>query len=150
MSATPRKARRSRPSLRLWSYEKAMAAVPYLSSVLRSLRELALDIQVLRQRLKHFDDLHGRPTRKTIIAHEETRRDLAHREQDYEHALAELEAIDVHLVDATRGLALIPFIHDDQQAGFIFDLFDSQPIRSWRYDSDPEEMRRKVSAAQMR
>jgi hypothetical protein len=43
-------------------------------------------------------------------------------------------------------MALVPFVHDDQSAWYFFDLFDSQPIRSWCYQSDPEQTRHPLTA----
>jgi hypothetical protein len=42
-------------------------------------------------------------------------------------------------------MAWIPFSHDNQLAWFVFDLFDTEPIRYWRYQTDPLETRRPVS-----
>jgi len=150
VSSTPRKARRSRQTLRLWSFDQAQAAVPYLASIVRSLREHTLDIQNLRRRQTNLEDLPGRPNRKTLILQEDTRRDLIRAEDEYATALAELEALDIQLLDAQKGQALVPFVHDDQLAWYIFDVFDNQPIRAWRYQSDPDETRRKLTASQMR
>ena len=41
-----------------------------------------------------------------------------------------------------------PFIQGDQPAWYVFDLFDNQPIRSWRYQSDPDQTRRALVAPQ--
>jgi len=150
VSSTPRKARRSRQALRLWTFDQAQAAAPYLGSIVRSLREHALDIQNLRRRLTALEELPGRPIRKTLILQEETKRLLHRAEDEHASALAELEALDIQLLDAIKGQALIPFVHDDQLAWYVFDLHDSQPIRGWRYQTDPDETRRKLTAAQMR
>ncbi len=149
MSATPRRARRSRNTLRLWTFDQAQAVVPYLVSIVRSLREHALHIQSIRRKLAALEDQPGRPDRRALITMEECKRDLARAEEENASALAELEALDVQLLDAVQGQVLVPFVHDDQLAWYIFDLFDSQPIRSWRYQSDPDETRRKLTAAQM-
>jgi hypothetical protein len=149
VSATPRKARRSRNTLRLWTFDQAQAVVPYLSSIVRSLREHALHRQAIRRKLASLEDQPGRPDRRALITMEEHKRDLIRCEEENASAVAELEALDVQLLDAVQGQVLVPFVHDDQLAWYIFDLFDSQPIRSWRYQSDPDETRRKLTAAQM-
>jgi hypothetical protein len=150
VSATPRKARRSRQTLRLWAFDQAQAAVPYLTSIVRSLREHALHIQSQRHRLALLEEQPGRPDRQLLIQMEEIKRDLSRAEDEYASALAELEALDIQLLDAVKGHALVPFVHDEQLAWYVFDLHDHQPIRSWRYQSDPDETRRKLTAAQMR
>jgi hypothetical protein len=38
---------------------------------------------------------------------------------------------------------------DARAKRYVFDLFDSQSIRSWRYQSDPEETRRELTAPQI-
>jgi hypothetical protein len=144
------KGRRDSHTLRLWTFEEAQAAVPYLSSVARSLREHHLEILAKRRELQASADRPGRPDRKALIAEQEARRDLQRAEHDYHDALDEFAQLDVQPLEAAQGTALVPFVHDDQLAWYVFDLFDSQPIRSWRYQSDPDETRRKLTAAQMR
>ena len=48
-----------------------------------------------------------------------------------------------------RAAAVIPQVQDEQLAWYIFDLFDPHYFRSWRYQSDPEETRRKLTALRM-
>ena len=86
--------------------------------------------------------------REALIEVQEARRDLNKAEQDYRDALEELSELGVLPLDPGRGTALVPFVHDGEAAWFVFDLFDSRPIRSWRYPSDPDETRRKLTAAQ--
>jgi hypothetical protein len=131
---------------RPWTFEAAQAAVPYFSSVARSLRERYLEMLAKRRELQMFRERHGRPDRKALVEEQEARRDLQKAEQDYQDALDELSELNVQPLHPGRGTALVPFVHDDQLAWYVFDLFDSQPIRSWRYQSDPEETRRPLTA----
>lgn len=149
MSSHSRRTKRTRHTLRLWAFDQAQSAVPYLTSVVRSVREHALQAQSLRRQLDALENRPGRPDRARLIDRDEARRELARAEDALQQATEELEALDIYVLDAPRGLALVPFAHDDQLAWYIFDLFDAQPIRSWRYQSDPEETRRKLTAAQM-
>lgn len=149
MTPNPRRTRR-RQTLRLWTFDQAQAAVPYVSSIVRSLREYSVQMQNLRREVQQIENRPGRPDRRVIIELEHARKDLQRCENDYAETLDELESLDLQLLDANRGQALVPFAHDDQLAWYIFDLFDTQPIRSWRFQSDPEETRRKLTAAQMR
>ena len=144
------KGRRDSHTLRLWTYEQAQAAVPYFCSVARSLREHYLEILAKRRDVQAFAERPGRPDHKALIQEQEARRDLQKAETDYQDALEELSELDVQPLDPGQGTALVPFVHDDEAAWFVFDLFDSRPIRSWRYQSDPDETRRKLTAAQMR
>jgi hypothetical protein len=67
--------------------------------------------------------------------------------QRFREALEELEALDTFCLDPLSGQALIPFVQEEQLAWYLFDLFDSKPLRYWRYHTDPEETRRPVSEA---
>ncbi len=66
-------------------------------------------------------------------------------EDRLDEALEELHTLDTYCVDPVAGLALIPFAEHDRLAWFIYDLFDEQPLRTWRYHTDPLEKRRSVS-----
>jgi len=70
-------------------------------------------------------------------------------QEEYDTSLQELNGLDMQLVDAVQGTALVPFSHDDQLAWYIFDIFAPQPLLAWRYQSDPDETRRKLTTAQM-
>jgi hypothetical protein len=134
---------------RLWTFEQAQAAVPYFSSLARSLREHCLAILANRREVQKLTARHARPDRQALIAEQEARRDLHEAEQDYQGTLEELSELNVQPHDPGRGMALVPFIQDDQPAWYVFDLFDSQPIRSWRYQSDPDQTRRALPAPQV-
>jgi hypothetical protein len=134
---------------RLWTLKEAQAAVPYFSSVARSLREHYVEILAKRREVQMFTERPGRPDRKALIEEQEARRDLQKAEQDYQDALEELSELNVQPHDPGQGMALVPFIQDNQSAWYVFDLFDSQPIRSWRYQSDPHETRRALAALQI-
>jgi hypothetical protein len=142
----PRKSRSDSLTLRRWTLEEAQSAVPYFSSVARSLRELYLEILAKRQELQIFAERPGRRDFKALIEEQDARRDLEKAEQDFQGALDELTELGVLLLDPVQGTALVPFVHDEQPAWYVFALFDSQPIRSWRYESDPDETRRVLTA----
>ena len=133
---------------RLWTLEEAQAAVPYFCSVARSLREHYLEILAKRREVQLLAERHGRPDRQALIEEQEARRDLQKAEQDYQDALDELRELNVHPHDPGQGMALVPFIQDNHWAWYVFHLFDSQPIRSWRYQSDPDGARRALPAPQ--
>jgi len=134
----------------LWTFDQAQSAVAYIASIVRSLREHALDIQALRRRIHDLEHRPGRPNRVALIELEESRRQLLRVEGEYGHALEELDDLDIQVLDAVQGMALVPFVQDEQLAWYVFDLFDDQPIRAWRFQTDPEETRRKLTTAQMR
>ena len=61
---------RRRRSLRIWTRAEAQAALPYISSVVRSLREHWLSPQVHRHALCRLANRPGRPDRDSLIAQE--------------------------------------------------------------------------------
>jgi hypothetical protein len=133
---------------RLWDFEEVQEAAPYFCSVARSLREHCLEMLARRREVQTLRRRHGRPDREALIAEQEARRDLHKAEQDYQDALEELSELNVQPLDPVQGTALVPFVQDGQSAWYVFDLFDSQPIRSWRYQSDPDETRRALAEPQ--
>lgn len=148
MKKQPKGAKERSQTIQVWTYDQAKAAVPYISSILRSLREHALEALQYYHRAKRLADAPGRPNRSAIIAHQEAERD-AHRADDrFRDALNELQDMDIYTLDPVQGQSLIPFVHNDQLAWYIFDLFDAQPLRFWRFQSDPDDTRRPVTAMQ--
>jgi hypothetical protein len=143
------KGRRNSDTVRVRTFEEAQAAVPYISSVARSLREHYVAMLAKHREVQLFAERPGRRDRKALIEEQEARRDLEKAEKDCQGALEELSELDVQPLDPVQGIALVPFLHDGQAAWYVFDLFDSQPIHSWRYQSDPNETRRELTAPQM-
>jgi hypothetical protein len=140
-----RHARRTRDTLRLWTLAEARAAAPYIASVVRSIREHALDARNQRRQLEALSEKPGRPDRTALIAWDDISRQLVRSEDQFRDATEELESLDVYCLDPIQGQGLVPFVHEEQLAWYIFDLFDTSYFRSWRYQSDPEEMRRNLS-----
>lgn len=137
--------KKKRRTMTLWTYPQAQAAVPYLSSILRSIRETWLEAvqkELLADRLTAKP---GRLDRQRIIAEEKARREAQSAFDRYVEAREELEGMGVACLEPNQGVAWIPFSHDNQLAWYVFDVFDSEPIRSWRYQTDPLETRRPLA-----
>ena len=134
--------RASTATLRVWTLSEAQAAAPFLASIVRSIREHAQESLTQRRKLRRLTDKPGRPTRSDLIAQQEAEHAAQQAEDQFRDAVAELQALDIYCLDPVQGLALVPFIREEQLAWFIFDLFDSSPFRFWRFQSDPEETRR--------
>jgi hypothetical protein len=134
--------------LNLWSHPQAVKALPYVSSIVRSLRESRLEAQRLHFLGNRLANRSGRPTRSSIIAHADAIRDADKAETDFQTALDELQAIDIYCLDPIRGQALIPFAEGDQLAWFVYDLFDAEPLNFWRLHSDSFETRRPLAESQ--
>ncbi len=141
-------AKQNADTLQVWSLNQARAAIPYLSSVLRSMREHALQALTASHRARRLARKPGRPSRSELIAWQEAESEARQAEAQFQYAASELEQLDIFTLDPVRGQALIPFVQEEQLAWYIFDLFDSKPFRFWRFQSDPEETRRPITPTQ--
>src|SRR5215208_5414767 len=96
-------------AIRLWNSADATKAIPYLRSVVGSLREHWLEAQSKRREAELLAARPGRADRRRLLAGEllgETQHDA---EVRFEDALEELMRIDAYLLDPVRGIVLIPF-----------------------------------------
>src|SRR5262249_54978513 len=140
-----RSRRRRRVVLPVWTYAQAQRAVPYLRSIMRSLREHRLEAQGHERTAQQWANRPGRPNRAALLAREDAVQEAARANTRFEEALHELEAIGIYCLDPIRGEALIPFVNEQQLAWYVFDLFDSQPLRFWRAHNDPLDTRRPLT-----
>jgi hypothetical protein len=148
MKRKRRGAGRRKRVFRLWTHAEARAAVPYLRSVMASLREHTLEALSAKREVSRLEQHPGRPDRDTLIALEEGRNRVEQAEKRFEEAASELWKLNIYPVDAVHGLAQVPFVHEEELAWYLFDLFDPTPFRFWRFQSDPEETRRPVTPLQ--
>jgi hypothetical protein len=137
--------KRRRRHIRVWTLEQARAALPYLSSVVRSLREHRLEAVTQHRNAERLARRPGRPDRDSLIAHTEAQQAASLADERFLAALAELEALDIHLIDPIAGQSFIPFVHDENLAWYVYDAFDPEPLQFWRYHSDPLDMRRPLA-----
>src|SRR6185312_7372980 len=89
---------------------------------------------------RHIDraaSKHGLPKRQDIIATQAHQEERNRAQAKFDDALGELNQIDVFLLDAVRGLALIPFRKEDDLAWYVFDHFTPRGIIGWRFHNDP-------------
>jgi hypothetical protein len=129
-------------NLKAWTFSEAVSALPYVRSILDSLRELALERNRLRLGLGRLQDYLGRPRRSDLIAQADMESLADHTEAAYLEALDELLAIGVECLDPIQGGAAFPFLHENQVAWFIYHLYEGSQLRWWRYDSDSLDTRR--------
>jgi hypothetical protein len=133
------KEKRAMRALRLWTYEEAARAVPYLRSVVSSLREHWLEAQRQRRAGELLASRPGRPDRQRLVTGADLNRRQESAETRFNDALEELMAIDVYLLDPVKGVALIPFRKDDDLAWYVFDQFSTRGLSGWRFHNDPIE-----------
>jgi len=140
--------RKRQETIQVWTYDQARRVLPYVASIMRSLREQCLEARQQRLTARRLAERPGRPERAAILAHSAAVQAAQDAEERFHEALDELHTLDVYCLDPVAGLALIPFAKDNRLAWFVFDLFDqSDPLRSWRYHQDPLETRRPIAEA---
>jgi len=145
MNRNRKETKRRNQVLRIWTVAEARAALPYIASIVRSLREHWFEAQAHRRALGRLEGRNGRPDRANLIAQQEETRAAREAEVHYQHALEELHALDVYCLDPNRGEVLIPFVQDKQLAWYVYDLFDADGLRFWRFHGDSLETRRPIA-----
>lgn len=139
-----RSSKRSSQKVKFWTYPEAMKALPYVESILRSIREHTLAANQCDAQVKRLANKPGRPSRSELIELQNLQRDAEEARDSYRADLEELLELGVGCLEPVQGEALFPFIYDDQVAWFIHSLFDGPPIKWWRFDGDSQETRRVV------
>ena len=134
--------------MRLWPHAEAVKALPYLRSIVASLREHWLAWHRAGLQVQRLDSRPGRPERHALIARAEAAREADQAEDHFNEALRELEALDIYCLDPAGGVALIPFHQGEDPAWFVFDLFAPLGLDGWRFHADPLETRRKLADKQ--
>lgn len=145
MKRRHRNKKRPMRMIRLWTHTEAEKALPYLRSVVGSLREHWLTAQCSKRTASLLDARPGASKRERILATQRAREDGDRAEMHFQDALAELSSLDVFLIDPVRGLALIPFRKDEDLAWFIYDQFEQNGLVGWRMHEDPLEQRRPLA-----
>jgi len=147
MKRRNKKKERALRTIRLWTLPEAEKALPYLHSITGSLREHWLEALNQREILRQLTSKAGRPDREAILAQQAAELSQSDAEDRFGDALKELMKIDVYLLDPVQGLAFIPFNKDDELAWLVYDLFEQDGLKTWRYHKDPMETRRPISEA---
>jgi hypothetical protein len=147
MKRKNKRSKRRKEVIRVWTYPQAQKALPYIGSVMRSLREHWLEAQQHDARAMKIDRQPGRPDRQAILDREMAAEESRRAKDRFNEAYHELQQIEVYCLDPNQGVGVIPFVHDDKLAWLIYDLFDGEPLQHWRYHDDPLDLRRPISDA---
>jgi hypothetical protein len=147
MARNPKGAKVRQRTIPAWTYERALEVLPYLDRLMQSLRENWIEARSQHRRAQTLAQRQGRPNRQALIAHQEAQRATQRAGDLFEETFRELQELGIFCSDPIRGEALLPFIHADQPAWFIYDLFDSDRLRYWRYHHEAAETRRPVVEA---
>jgi hypothetical protein len=131
--------------MQVWTHAQAQKAVPLIASIVASIREHRLETQAQHLRAERLARRPGRPDRATLIAQEEALQAMREANERFEGGLKELFQLNVYCLYPVQGLALLPFAHAGQLAWFVFNLFEPEPLQSWRYHADPLTTRRPLA-----
>jgi hypothetical protein len=145
MNRNRKGAKRRSQTLRVWTYDEARSALPYLTSVMGSLREHWTAAQAHDRRAKRLADRPGRPDRTRLLALQDETTLAAAAKQQFDEEADELHRLDIFCIDPLRGEGVIPFVQHEQLAWFLYDLFDPDALRFWRYHNDPLDKRRAIA-----
>lgn len=145
MKRQPKRIKR-REQQQLWTFARAETACPYIRSVVASLREHFLAMQSASNRLAQLEKQPGRPDRHALIRQQEIRQEMQQAQDQLDEASAELDSLNIFVLHPIQGQVLLPFVHNDQLAWYIFDLFDPKPLRFWRFQDDSLDTRRPIAA----
>jgi len=148
MSEKQKGARRHNKGLRLWTHARALAALPYVTPIVRSVREHRLEALHYQRQAKLLADRPGRPDRAALIAHQDALHDAQRAQARFDEALKELQSLGIVCLNPVKGQALLPFVHRKRLAWFLFDLFEKEPLHFWRYQDEPEDVRRPVGVSE--
>src|SRR5947209_5952655 len=107
MNRNRRGSRRRQQTIQPWTYEQALGVLPYLRSIVRSVRDSQLDVQAQQLTVRRLAHQSGRPNRATLIAQDNARRAAAMAEEHRDAALEEMHTLDIYCLDPVRGEALI-------------------------------------------
>jgi len=139
-----RQSSKNQQTIQVWTLEQARSLVPYLTSIIDSMREARLENLAHTSRVAKLEARHGRPKRDEILAIADEKAKAQETEDRYKKAQEELQQLDVYCINAIQGLALIPFVNEDQLAWFIFDRFDEDALRFWRFHLDPVDVKHPI------
>ncbi len=145
MNRKRKEARRKTSSVRVWGHDEARRALPYITSVMRSLREHWIDAQNHDRAAHVLAAQHGRPDRERLIAEAEETRFAREAQDRFADDMEELVALDIYCTDPIRGEGVIPFVHEQKLAWYLYDLFAPDDLPHWRYHSDTADIQRPIA-----
>ena len=119
MKRQNKKNKQTQRRIHLWTFAQAQAAVPFVRSIVQSLRDTWLDSLIHHQRLERLDAKPGRPDRATLTGQQDERQAADRAQQQFANTLEELEDLDVFCVDPLGGLAVIPFRQHEISFGLV-------------------------------
>ncbi len=116
-------------SFRVWTHAQARAVLPYVASIMGSLREHRLDFLRHRLSAQRLAGEPGKHRRDTLFAQEEAACEADRADAEYQRTLAELNSLGIRCLDSVAGLAIFTLYQEGDPTECVYDLFDSQSLR---------------------
>src|SRR5262249_3441358 len=120
MNGNRKGSKRRKATIHPYTFTQAQRVLPYLRSIVQSLRDHHLEARARQREARLLLSRPGRPNRDTLVALAEAQQAARAAEDRFQHSLDELHTLDIYCLDPVRGEAIIPFVHDNQLAWFIF------------------------------
>jgi hypothetical protein len=112
------------------------------------MREACLERQAHARRVAKLEARHGQPKRDQILEIMDEKMKVKEADARFHEALEEMQQLDVQCIHPVQGLAFIPFLTEELLAWFIFDRFDQDPLRFWRYHLEPVDVKHPIDSIQ--
>ncbi len=77
----------------------------------------------------------GKRLRDTLVAQEEAACEADRADAEYQRTLSELKSLGIRCLDPVAGLAIFTVYQEGYPTEYVYDLFDSQPLR---FPDEPE------------
>src|ERR1700735_1628967 len=89
---------KNQQTIQVWTLEQARSLLPYLISIIDSMREARLEGQAHATRVAKLEARHGRPKREQILAIADEKTMIEGARERFESAHAELRQSDVYCI----------------------------------------------------
>ena len=86
-----RRSTKNRQTIQVWTLEKARCLLPYVTSIIDSMREARLEGQAHARRVAKFEARQGRPKRDQILEIADEKTKVEEAGERYQQALEELQ-----------------------------------------------------------
>src|SRR5207249_11697657 len=90
------RSKKQQESIQVWTYDQARRVLPYVGSIMRSLREHCLEARQYHLSGHRLAARPGRPDRTAILAHTEAVREADEADQRFHDAVDELHTLDAY------------------------------------------------------
>lgn len=129
-----------------WEYKAVINAVPYVKSLMNSIRDCTIQINGIKSRLKRLADKPGRCDRQRYDEIGDLKLQEIKKQTELDWSQEDLKSLGVLCYDAVQQIAMFYFRMKDGDsfsgAWFVYSIVDKSI--TWRRDDDEYDVRRKI------